>query len=345
MDLDLDDRGVIRAKRRLQAFFDRDDLKRFKMERQVGEGAFGTAWKVSYRPYTEEEVRSRARDQLPNPIPEPEVPEVQHIILKTSKVAALYYKDSAIKTWPEDDEEEGQEDAPLDPFYANNSIVNERRWLRKFRFSKHIVKLIEPALNPLNRKTLGLRRRLARNDYIFMEYLENGTIGDFITGINIMGGVSFVPNRFLWRCFLCLIRGCIAMAWPPTEEDASGGTSVIERAKAGDPSRIVHDDMHHFNLMFGPLVNDPNEPEHHPRIPSIKIIDFGSVFEKENQGNHLSQPTAVTDNIYSIARVRAPFSPFSPSPPQLIPPPLTLPHPTTRRSCARSSSSTTSRRS
>ncbi|KAI0599878.1 hypothetical protein F4775DRAFT_590982 [Biscogniauxia sp. FL1348] len=136
-----------------------------------------------------------------------------------------------------------------------------------------------------------------------MEYLENGPIGEFITRINIMGGVNFIPNRFLWRCFLCLIRGCIAFAWPPTEDDADNNSSVIERAKAGEPSRVVHDDLHHFNLMFGPLVNDPNEPEHHPMVPSIKIIDFGSVYEKTDEGNNLSQPTAVTDNIYSIARI------------------------------------------
>ncbi|KAI0599879.1 hypothetical protein F4775DRAFT_590983 [Biscogniauxia sp. FL1348] len=107
MEIDIDAQAMGRAKRRLQDFFDRDELKRFKMERPVGEGGFGTAWKVSYRPYTEEEVKARTKEQLLDPIPEPEVPDVQHIILKTSKVGALYYKDDAIREWPEDDEDDG----------------------------------------------------------------------------------------------------------------------------------------------------------------------------------------------------------------------------------------------
>ncbi|KAI5918243.1 hypothetical protein F4810DRAFT_600515 [Camillea tinctor] len=290
-----------RAKRRLDEYFDRDELKRFKMERSIGEGASGNAWKVSYRPYTEDQVRASI-DQRPNPEPVPEVPEVQHIILKTSKVGTLFFDDQFNKEWPgerEDlNEEEGED---FDPYNADDSIGHEKAWLRKFRFSKHVVKLIEPPMTPFNRIFPGLRRRMTRDDFMFLEYLENGSMGDFLEKMMDWQGVARIPNRMLWRCFLCLIRACIAMAWPPTEQDAGNNTEVIESTKDVEARGIVHDDLHVGNVMFGPLINDPDEPEHHASVPMLKMIDFGRMYEREDRPGKWNQPTGVTDNIFAIS--------------------------------------------
>ncbi|KAH9904882.1 hypothetical protein F4778DRAFT_789586 [Xylariomycetidae sp. FL2044] len=89
-----------------------------------------------------------------------------------------------------------------------------------------------------------------------------------------------VPNRLLWPLFACLIRACVAIAWPPTEPQMQqmGEEDDDDEEVPGDsePRRIVHNDVHQENIMFGPL-----EPPVRGRtdVPVSKIIDFGNMSE------------------------------------------------------------------
>ncbi|KAJ2987948.1 hypothetical protein NUW58_g4229 [Xylaria curta] len=63
------------------------------------------------------------------------------------------------------------------------------------------------------------KRRRKRRDYIIMEYLQNGTLGDLLVKLNLYhqdhNEDHNIPNRVLWGFWLCLIRACIAMEYPP----------------------------------------------------------------------------------------------------------------------------------
>ncbi|KAI0966215.1 hypothetical protein F4678DRAFT_450478 [Xylaria arbuscula] len=58
-----------------------------------------------------------------------------------------------------------------------------------------------------------------RKDYIIMEYLHNGSLASLIMKLNDEKiqdpNLTRIPNRVLWGFWLCLIRACIAMEYPP----------------------------------------------------------------------------------------------------------------------------------
>ncbi|CAJ2512821.1 Uu.00g009400.m01.CDS01 [Anthostomella pinea] len=141
--------------------------------------------------------------------------------------------------WPNDDDET-----------VIDGLRNEIAWLQVLRFAEHIV-------SPL---PISTGKELPKDVYIFLEYMENGTLSEFLERIGSMA----IPNRILWSLFLCLIRACVSMAWPP----AAGQP---EEVKPGPPSRLSHWDMHDENLMFGQFNTAYLE---HRFIPILKLIDF-----------------------------------------------------------------------
>ncbi|KAI1101466.1 hypothetical protein F4804DRAFT_315828 [Jackrogersella minutella] len=71
----------------------------------------------------------------------------------------------------------------------------------------------------------------------------------------------------LWTMFLCMVRTCIAMAWPWDAVDENETTMRDPSA----PSGLVHNDFHGGNLVFGPFLDSPE----HTRTPILKLLDFG----------------------------------------------------------------------
>ncbi|KAI1497936.1 hypothetical protein F5X99DRAFT_395133 [Biscogniauxia marginata] len=126
-----------------------------------------------------------------------------------------------------------------------------------------------------------------------MEYLGNGTLDNFLNRV-LRTGLP-MPNRFLFRIFRCLLRACIAMAWPPkqprgaplrTEEIPDN--LFLRNSKA----QIVHNDMHSGNILIGDL-----DSEEHTLIPAFKIIDFGNYDEE-----HANEPgnLGVRENLRDV---------------------------------------------
>lgn len=78
--------------------------------------------------------------------------------------------------------------------------------------NRHIVQLVNIPDNPLEDPLLN--EDVDPDSWIIMEWLNHGTIGEFLMTamayLNSRG--QKLPNRLLWRFFLCLIRGAIAMA-------------------------------------------------------------------------------------------------------------------------------------
>ncbi|KAI0846444.1 kinase-like domain-containing protein [Daldinia vernicosa] len=147
---------------------------------------------------------------------------------------------------------------------AEEAMRKEREYLRRFRGALHIVQILEVENNPLNNPDI-------QGEWITMEWLSCGSLGDFI--VKAKRKTDRLPNRLLWRFFLCLVRACIAMANPPNRSD---GRVERERVAGELPEvGVSHSDLHNGNVVLG----EPLEDFEHTITPILKVIDFGNAGE------------------------------------------------------------------
>ncbi|KAI1411453.1 hypothetical protein F5Y13DRAFT_191395 [Hypoxylon sp. FL1857] len=145
------------------------------------------------------------------------------------------------------------------------SIIQERQFLDRFKWALHIVNpylISDNPLAPLN------------TPFLVMEFLNHGTLRQFqerTTRANVI-----LPNRILWAIFLCLIRACIGMAYPP-----KGPAVQLEETRDEEPTTVSHRDMHGGNFVFG-MTERTHFVSHngvvfyeHENVPILKLIDFG----------------------------------------------------------------------
>ncbi|KAI1086185.1 kinase-like domain-containing protein [Rostrohypoxylon terebratum] len=139
--------------------------------------------------------------------------------------------------------------------------IREKEILMDLRGCKHIVRCIVGPGDSL--APASAERNWA---WIYLDRIENGTLTGFMNRAK-QNGMVRLPNRVLWPIFLCLVRACIAMAWPRNAEDLN---ESIVRTLA-PPSGLTHNDIHGDNLLFGSYLDHPE----HGRTPILKLIDFG----------------------------------------------------------------------
>ncbi|KAI1822001.1 kinase-like domain-containing protein [Xylaria intraflava] len=138
-----------------------------------------------------------------------------------------------------------------------------------------------------------------RQDYLLMEFCPYGDLQNLIYRLNEMNRT--VPNRVLWGFWLCLVRACVAMQYPPRKfhlkrrddppplvnaqpgVDISAGGKVVGTELYEDiPSarrrwamkRFVHFDIDPKNIFISELDIDAKDEEHR-HIPKLKLGDFG----------------------------------------------------------------------
>ncbi|KAK3332385.1 hypothetical protein B0T19DRAFT_415509 [Cercophora scortea] len=108
---------------------------------------------------------------------------------------------------------------------------------------------------------------------------------------------NYLPNRVLWSLFDCLVKGCIAMEYPPRMTEAgtwaaSGGdfghpfseTIPPQDAQGNDPpgTGMVHFDIDPGNVFVGGFQYGvraaliQNDPDGHREVPIFKLGDFGT---------------------------------------------------------------------
>ncbi|KAI1413494.1 kinase-like domain-containing protein [Hypoxylon sp. FL1857] len=137
----------------------------------------------------------------------------------------------------------------------------EKEYLERLRGAMHIVKLINIPNDPLTRNNFP-------GSFIMLEWLPNGTIGQFIAKAKFMG-LQRLPNRLLWRFFLCLVRALCGLAWPRNRTD---DLEEFELPVPGvPPSGFMHNDLHIGNVLLGDFTMEPE----HFITPKLKLIDFG----------------------------------------------------------------------
>ncbi|KAI0532592.1 kinase-like domain-containing protein [Xylaria digitata] len=104
------------------------------------------------------------------------------------------------------------------------------------------------------------------------EMLENGDLTHFLQKV-----VQFnerTPNAVLWRFFLCLIKMCIGLAYPPDriEERKNLPPPIPETIVASArPRREIHFDFDPRNIFIGRV----GQGSGHDLTPVLKLGDFG----------------------------------------------------------------------
>ncbi|KAI0099231.1 hypothetical protein GGR51DRAFT_576348 [Nemania sp. FL0031] len=191
----------------------------------------------------------------------------------------------------------------LDPeANADDDLRNEYRWLKMLRGAEHIVQLVDFADCSLNiagvsngedtyeesvqkmkdeeaasggdGDHLNIEDKVRRSPTFALEYIEYGTLFKLLT-LLWRSGQKWVPSRLLWRIWLCMVRQCVAMAYPPDiPDDLYTGELRREVIQNEKPlSTLTQNSAHGHNFMFG----EPQLPgsEHEPNLPIVKLIDFG----------------------------------------------------------------------
>ncbi|KAI1632358.1 kinase-like domain-containing protein [Biscogniauxia mediterranea] len=170
--------------------------------------------------------------------------------------------------------------------YLNNEILN----LKDFYGAQHIVQpftVHKSYKNPL---------RGVSGPTLWMELLENGSLHDLVRRAN----GRQLPNRLLYRFFLCLIQFCIAMAWPPRgprEGPARRERIPADNFRRNNKYQIRHADMKLKNILIGSV--DLNDDLHNV-VPILKLIDFhrAQLFNHQGYDN-----LGVKWNIFDIGMV------------------------------------------
>ncbi|KAI1371073.1 hypothetical protein F4677DRAFT_450782 [Hypoxylon crocopeplum] len=201
---------------------------------------------------------------------------------------------------------------PANEFSSTDSLANEKGFLYAMRSAEHFVKLVtfpELPRDPLLQAPQYERESIAP-DWIYLEWIENGTLWELIRKAGETG-VEFFPNRLLWRFFMCLIRMCIGMAWPPDPLAGQGQLNPsqprLEQVLNAAPSGIVHGDIHNGNVMIGPIDRPTSDYEHHI-TPRLKMIDGGAVSISEEERDNVHQDPATTENLFAIGMIMATLS-------------------------------------
>ncbi|KAK7942513.1 uncharacterized protein PG986_011626 [Apiospora aurea] len=125
-----------------------------------------------------------------------------------------------------------------------------------------------------------------RHDFIFMEYMELGTLEEVLFRFADDNDDQTIPNVVLWSFWLCMVRACIGMAYPPRKfhpdrmRQAGGKRVGMDRARNAidvtstfDPNRLlleeipttnrrreqrkrmVHFDIDPSNMFLGPALH------------------------------------------------------------------------------------------
>ncbi|KAI1774025.1 kinase-like domain-containing protein [Hypoxylon cercidicola] len=183
-----------------------------------------------------------------------------------------------------------------------DDLRNEIRYLMRLRGAEHIVRLLasrdeeEPmpgrqrARGIMNARRLGLQDSLTgiTGPIAVLEYMENGDLKQLVN--RCIRNDQLLPNRILWSLFLCLIRACIALSYPPNGAEGQPNQLEIVPTDGTAPSLIEHADLHAANIMIGDIGGFPE----HGLVPSLKFIDFGRTREL---------PQGIPDNVWKISRI------------------------------------------
>ncbi|KAI0174877.1 hypothetical protein BJ166DRAFT_157752 [Pestalotiopsis sp. NC0098] len=173
-----------------------------------------------------------------------------------------------------------------------NLDTAEHQLMRLLKWARHFCQIIDIDRDPLNQKWPHLLPH-HNESHLYMEWIPNGTLRNFVDQVKAAEEIKFLPNRLLWRFFLCLIRSNIGLQWPPGKPP--GGAPVLENVGTEANRRtILHQDIHMSNIMVDDF--HPNVDREHDIFPALKMIDLGSAEEVD--------ANTEVNNLRSLGEVR-----------------------------------------
>ncbi|KAI1359871.1 hypothetical protein F5Y08DRAFT_344243 [Xylaria arbuscula] len=229
---------------RLRQHFEQDEERRFEVEGFISAGWYGITWKLKYRA-----------------TPAPDAAHASPGVGSHSEYRRIVLK---IPSGPERGVNQGFVGALN--LNARDQFLNEKDLLAIVRWARHLVHGVEIRNDPLT--ALFQSNPIYQGDipWFYLEWIENGTLGRFVT--RSAERYPRLPNRLLWRFFLCLVRMVVAMSWPPRQPNAENPQPVIEEPDGPPYAPFAHGDLFSDssigNIMVGELApTDPNS-EHAP---------------------------------------------------------------------------------
>ncbi|KAI0965454.1 hypothetical protein F4678DRAFT_485279 [Xylaria arbuscula] len=222
---------------------------------------------------------------------------------------------------------------------ADEDLRNEFYWLERLRGAEHIVRLVpfadctlklpgisdgektyEDSKGKGKERDDALRKQVKGGDdksgrkvassrarkcpTFALEYLPNGQVSDTIE--KIKRDKDMIPNRILWRVWLCcrlvyflisntpafrayssqtnlhraaVVRQCVAMAYPPCLpfDGVDDGRSIREQIIPDQQCWTLTQNSPHLENWLWGSEPSPGAPDtdHDPGIPLVKLIDFG----------------------------------------------------------------------
>ncbi|TGJ80931.1 hypothetical protein E0Z10_g7840 [Xylaria hypoxylon] len=184
----------------------------FKFEDFVGNGAYGITVRVRQRGFG---LRRSRRLIVKRPLNDRVAGELSNEILAMSRLSGSAHIANIIAH---------NDNNPLPP---SRRFKRLRRIINRFRR--------QPPSNLL----AGLA-----GPTLVLEYLENGSLSQLRQRLEYERRV--IPNRVLWPIFLCLVRACVAMKYPPyTLPDSKPKLEEVPLTLPDRvPDGILHGDMH-----------------------------------------------------------------------------------------------------
>ncbi|KAI0843574.1 kinase-like domain-containing protein [Hypoxylon sp. FL0890] len=156
-------------------------------------------------------------------------------------------------------------------------LEEERAFLMRLRNAEHIIQIVDvPREDLVPRQPMGPDRSVGPFPAIIMELAQNGDLYTFICKVREHG--EAIPNHILWQFFLCLIRGCIAMAYPPMSVPENSGkvgpiTETVPPGRELWPEKLVHFDLDPTNVFLDEI--EKGTDKEHKGVPVLKTGDFG----------------------------------------------------------------------
>ncbi|KAI1756405.1 hypothetical protein F4782DRAFT_550218 [Xylaria castorea] len=189
---------------------------------------------------------------------------------------------------------------------ADDDLRNEYRWLKMLRGAEHIVQLVpfadcslklpgisdgedtfEDSLAKMSATEEAQKNEgetsargaeltkepstVRRCPTFALEYLPYGTLIQFVERLNPHS--QLIPNRVLWRIWLCLVRQCVAMAFPPQQPPENYTTERERFIPNREFFTLTQNSSHLANFVFAEESSLFPDYDHDPSVPPL--IDFG----------------------------------------------------------------------
>ncbi|KAK2610069.1 hypothetical protein N8I77_003526 [Diaporthe amygdali] len=171
-----------------------------------------------------------------------------------------------------------------DDDWSTEDLSTEKNWQVSLMRAMHVVQLIKWS-TLRGRATTPEDVQVDNNPRLyFMELMKNGDLHEVIGRAGTSG--QKLPNKLLWKIFACLIRGCIAMRYPPklrriisqTQADwvSDEGPDILEEVPADPGVRTARDyDLVHFDLDPKNIFIGDFDSQGHEYVPRLKVADLG----------------------------------------------------------------------